>query len=198
VGKATPKFIRPQLTAAVAHPTRMHAMTILVDREASPKELAAEIGEPINNVTYHVKQLVELGCVELVRTVPVKGGRVVEHFYRATTNTWIDDEEWESLGPAERHVYTTTTVKALSADISEAMAAGTFFDPDTNHLSRTPMVVDMEGWDEVTQLLDSTLEQLVEIRAAVTARIAEQEDRATFPAKVQMLQFRAPSKTAGA
>jgi DNA-binding transcriptional ArsR family regulator len=135
VSKAAPTFVNPRLAAAVAHPTRMHAMTILVDREASPKELAAEIGEPINNVTYHVKQLVKLGCVELVRTAPAKGGRVVEHFYRATSNTWIGDEEWEALGPKERHIYTTTTVKALSADINEAIAAGTFFDPDTNHLS---------------------------------------------------------------
>jgi DNA-binding transcriptional ArsR family regulator len=193
MGKAAPKFIRPQLTAAVAHPTRMHAMTILVDREASPKEIAAELNEPINNVTYHVKKLVELGCVELIRTAPVMGGRVVEHFYRATRNTWIDDDEWNALGPAERHIYTTTTVAAMSDDISGAMAAGTFFDPDDNHLSRTPMVVDPEGWDEVTQLLDGTLERLLEIRAKVTERIADQDDKRTFLAKVQMLQFRAPT-----
>jgi predicted ArsR family transcriptional regulator len=170
----------------------MHAMTLLADREASPREIAAEIGEPVNNVTYHVKQLVELGCVELVRTAPARGGRVVEHFYRSTRRVWVDDEGWEKLGPSERHVFTTTLMKAIANDVNDAMARGTFFEQDDNHLSRTPMVVDAEGWKEVTEVLDAALLSLLEIRSKVAERTGSEEGPGSFPAKIEILQFRAP------
>jgi DNA-binding transcriptional ArsR family regulator len=194
VQRPEPKMVNNRLAAAVSHPTRVHVMTILADREASPKEIAADLKEPIKNITYHVNQLLELDCIELVRTAPAKGGRVLEHFYRSNRRSWLDEDDWESLGPEERHIFTTTTMRAMSNDINEAMARGTFFDPDDNHLSRTPMVVDQEGWSEVNEVLDQTLMTLLDIRARVAARIAEQGDRGTFPTRVEMLQFRSPSK----
>src|SRR5882672_1985500 len=56
-------FVSPQLAAALAHPTRVGVMSVLVEGPASPRQLAAAIDEPLNNVTYHVKQLRDLGCI---------------------------------------------------------------------------------------------------------------------------------------
>src|SRR5882757_8610160 len=52
--KASPKvdFVSPQLAAALSHPTRVGMMSVLVDGPASPREMAAAIDEPLNNVTY--------------------------------------------------------------------------------------------------------------------------------------------------
>jgi DNA-binding transcriptional ArsR family regulator len=194
LGKSQPKLVNAQLAAAMSHPTRVYAMAILGEREASPKEIAAEIDEPVNNVTYHVDKLVGLGCIELVRTEPVKGGRVVEHYYRATRRAWVDEQEWNSLGPAEQHMFTSTLMRAVSADINEAMATGVFFERDDNHLSRTPLFVDVEAWDEVTSLLDATLQSLLDIRAKAAERVAAPDNLESFPMKVEILQFQAPSK----
>ena len=45
-----PTLLSDRTTAAVSHPTRLHAMIVLWEREASPREIAAELGEPLNNV----------------------------------------------------------------------------------------------------------------------------------------------------
>lgn len=49
--------------------------------EASPKELAFELGEKLGNVSYHVRILARLGLIELVRETPRRGA--VEHHYRS-------------------------------------------------------------------------------------------------------------------
>src|SRR4051794_36590687 len=88
----TPKvdFVSPQLAAALAHPTRVGIMSVLVEGPASPRLLAEAIDEPLNNVTYHVKQLRDLGCIELDRTEQRAGGRVIERFYRASQRAYFD------------------------------------------------------------------------------------------------------------
>lgn len=48
----------------------------------SPNELHRALGEPLGNVSYHVKALVEYGCLELKKTEPRRGA--VEHYYEVT------------------------------------------------------------------------------------------------------------------
>src|SRR5882757_997767 len=119
-----PALLTDRLAAALSHPTRMRAMTMFWERETSPREIAVELGEPINNVTYHVKQLLDLGWIELVAQRPVKGGRVVEHFYKATRDSQLNDYELARLGQEERLVIDMTIMSEISKDISQAMLAG--------------------------------------------------------------------------
>ena len=71
----------PQVFKALAHPLRMKLLVAMSEREASPSELATELGEPLGNVAYHVRMLERLDCIELVRTTPRRGA--LEHHYRA-------------------------------------------------------------------------------------------------------------------
>jgi DNA-binding transcriptional ArsR family regulator len=186
-----PEFVSPQLAAAMSHPTRVHAMSILRERAASPREVAKEIGERLNNVTYHVNQLLKLGCVELVRTERVRGGRVLEHFYRAKRRLYFDEAGWQALTEKERHDLVSVSLRMIAEDLTNAMAAGTIFGDGNSHLSRTAMVVDEEGWREVAEVLVRATAELFEIEAGVNERSA-----AGIPAdihtRVEMLQFRAP------
>ena len=38
--RASPDFVSPQLAAAMSHPTRVHAMSILRERTASPRQVS--------------------------------------------------------------------------------------------------------------------------------------------------------------
>lgn len=49
----------------------------------SPTELAKRYGEPLTNVSYHVRQLLETDLIRLVDTSPRRGA--LEHFYRLTS-----------------------------------------------------------------------------------------------------------------
>jgi hypothetical protein len=83
-------------------------------------------------------------------------------------------------------------MRMISHDVNEAMAKGTFYDPDDAHLSRTPFVVDMEGWQEIKDVLAETLDRLLGIRENVSGRCQDTTVE-TFPARVHLIQFRSPS-----
>jgi DNA-binding transcriptional ArsR family regulator len=176
----------------MSHPTRVHTMAVLTERTASPREIAKAIDERLNNVTYHINQLRKLGCVELVRTERVRGGRVLEHFYRAAQRLYFDEEAWAALTEKERIGITGMSLRMISEDINAAMAAGTIFhEGGDGHMSRTPMVLDAEGWEEVLEVLDQAGLGLFEVEERVAERVAEGA-QADIRAKVQMLQFRSP------
>jgi DNA-binding transcriptional ArsR family regulator len=184
-------FVSPQLAAAMSHPTRVHAMSILLERIASPRQVADAIDEPLNNVTYHLNQLRELGCIELVRTERVHGGRVLERFYQATQRVYFDEDAWEVLDEKSRLDLVSVALRMVSQDITTAMASGTLFGEDNAHISRSPMVVDDEGWREITELIARATQELFDVEARVAARCAD-ADPPDINAKVEMLQFRSP------
>ncbi|HEX3736176.1 MAG TPA: helix-turn-helix domain-containing protein [Solirubrobacterales bacterium] len=184
-------LVNPQLAAALSHPTRVRVLSALVDGPASPRQLAAKIDEPLNNVTYHVKQLRDLGCIELDRTERRAGGRVLEHFYRPSRRAYFDDDAWATLDDQERLGVIRTTVRMIAEDIAIAMAGGTFFTDHDTHVTRSPMTVDEEGWREISELLERTTKELFEIDERVAGRRADGTE-ATIHTKVEMLQFRSP------
>jgi DNA-binding transcriptional ArsR family regulator len=192
--KKTPLLVVPELATAMRHPTRSYALTILTERVASPKEIARELDRTIRHVTYHLGVLEELGCIELVRTEAAGGGRVVEHFYKATKRPWLDRQSWKGLDGTDQQGVTSTLMELISADLESAMSSGTFTNPADNHLSRTPMNVDKEGWEEVIALLAGTLDGLIDIQGRVSNRATAETE--LTPIKVEMLQFRSPERDA--
>ena len=66
---------------AMSHPLRMRILDRLIASTASPSAIATDLGEPLGNVSYHVKILLRYGAIELVETRPVRGA--LEHVYRA-------------------------------------------------------------------------------------------------------------------
>lgn len=69
---------------AFSHPLRVQIWDIMLDVGViSPNQLSQELDEPLGNVSYHVKALLDFDCVELVRTEPRRGA--VEHFYQCAS-----------------------------------------------------------------------------------------------------------------
>jgi DNA-binding transcriptional ArsR family regulator len=70
-----------QIFIAMNHPMRRDILRRMHGKNAiSPRELAAEMDEPLSNVSYHVGVLVDCDVISLVRTKPVRGS--MQHFYR--------------------------------------------------------------------------------------------------------------------
>src|ERR687894_689189 len=96
----TTNTVDTKLMKALAHPLRQQLLMALSERVASPSELAEELGEPLGNVSYHVRMLVDLGCIELVSTTPRRGA--LEHHYKAVVRPFFDDDAYASLPVATR------------------------------------------------------------------------------------------------
>jgi predicted ArsR family transcriptional regulator len=92
----------------------LHAMKILFERTASPKEIAVELGLPVNNVTHHINVLLKLGCIELVGMESAQGGRVVKHLYRTIRRAYFDADMWEQLNDREKLDVMATLVGLIS------------------------------------------------------------------------------------
>jgi DNA-binding transcriptional ArsR family regulator len=183
------EVIDPKLAKALAHPLRVQILSILNERVASPNQLAKELGEPLGNVSYHVKVLLDYDCAELIRREPRRGA--IEHFYRATRRAFFSDPEWMTLPPAARQGIERKVLEMIGKDASEALAAGTLSERDDSHLSRTTMVVDEQGWKDVTELLKQTLDQVLEIQAEVDNRMAK-DGGDGIRTKVEIMHFKSP------
>jgi DNA-binding transcriptional ArsR family regulator len=179
----------PDFVAAINHPLRVQLLAMLRDREASPSELAKEIGEDLGVVNYHARKLEKLGMLEIVRERPVRGS--TEHFYKATTRPWWTTEQWSRVDPKLKSVATAWGIDKLFEDAEEALTAGTFDSRDDRHLSRTPVLLDEQGWKTVSTLLDDTLDALLQEQADAVERMAESKEE-PLHAVVGMLSFETP------
>jgi hypothetical protein len=174
---------------AFAHPLRVQILIILNERVASPNLLSQELDQSLNLVAYHVRVLEKYDCIELVDTKQRRGA--TEHFYRATRRQFLSDAEWARMPEALRPGLSGAMLKAVFDDIEEAVSKGTFDELEDRHLSRVPMVVDKQGWGDVTTLLLGTLDRLLEIQAEASERISNGDEPGMLT-KVEMLHFKSP------
>jgi hypothetical protein len=180
---------------AFAHPLRVQILIILNERVASPNLLAQELDQSLNLVAYHVRVLEKYDCIELVDTKQRRGA--TEHFYRATRRQFLTDSEWARMPESLRPGLSGAMLKAAFDDVEEAITKNTFDELDNRHLSRTPMVVDKKGWDDVASLLSDTLDRLLAIQAEASGRISASGEPSML-AKVVMLHFKSPASAAEA
>jgi DNA-binding transcriptional ArsR family regulator len=186
VTKQAAGIVDRRLAKALSHPLRAHVLTILNEKVASPNQIAGELKEPLGNVSYHVKTLAELGCVELVRTEPRRGA--IEHFYRAVVRPFFSDRDWKRLPASARQGISDTTLQLIWEDTSEALDAGTFDRRTDRHLSRSRLVLDEQGWSEVNELLLDTMNRVVEIEAESAKRRAG-DGESGFNTKMVLMHF---------
>ena len=163
--------IDQRVVKALGHPLRVQILKILNQRVASPNELSKETGEPLGNVSYHVRLLADLECVELVKTEPRRGA--VEHYYRATVRPWFDKDAWQNVPASLRGSVSNEVLSAIVEDAAAAMDAGTFDARADRHVSRTPLVLDEQAWKELADSLDELLERAIQIGADSASRAIE-------------------------
>lgn len=182
--------VEQMVAKAFAHPLRVQILIILNEKAASPNMLSQQLDESLNLVAYHVRVLERYDCIELIGTRPRRGA--TEHFYRATRRQFLSNDEWARIPASLRPGIATAVLKSVFEDLELAAKAGTLEEVDDIHLTRTPMVLDRKGWDDVSELLQGALDRLLEIQAEASERIAESDDSGTL-AKVHLMHFKSPS-----
>lgn len=191
--RTSPEGITQQLAKALAHPLRVKILTSLHKGISSPNQLAQELGEPLGNVSYHVKTLLEYGCVELVKTEPRRGA--VEHFYRATERAFFSDAEWAKIPASARKGISGVILEAIGSDATEALVEGTIDARTDSHVTRTPLVLDEQGWKDLNEVLKETLDRATEIQEEAASRLTK-DKKEGFPTKLAILHFESPAKSA--
>lgn len=183
-------LVDQRLAKALSHPLRGRIFAILNERVASPNEMADMLDEPLPNVSYHVRALVGLECIELVRTAQRRGA--VEHYYRAVRRPFFSDRDWNRLPKSGRQAIADLGLELIWDDVSAAIDAGTFEERPDRHLSRSPLVLDEEGWGELRDILNGVLDDADRIIKRSGERLAKTGEDG-IPTRLVLMHFQAPS-----
>lgn len=179
------------LVKALSHPYRVRALHVMNQREASPKEVAYEVGCTVSTMAYHVRQLESVGFVECVREVKRRGA--VEHFYRGTGRAIFDADEWVLVPEPIRAAVVGVELRLTGELLSESLGTETFEKRADRHHSLHELVVDEEGWAEAMDVLRAAMEGISEVKV----RSAERRLRSAepgIPLAVSLLGFERVAK----
>jgi DNA-binding transcriptional ArsR family regulator len=176
----------PRIIKALTHPLRIQILAALDERTASPSELADELGAPLGNVSYHVRQLAGLGLIKLVKRTPRRGA--IEHHYKAVGRPQITDDAWAGTPATVKDAVMGAALGDLGAAVSSAAAAGGFSRPDA-HLTRTQVTLDEKGWKDLDKELNATLARVQKIAGDSEKRLAKAGQEGEQAATVAMMLF---------
>jgi DNA-binding transcriptional ArsR family regulator len=179
-----------RLAKALSHPLRARIFAILNERVASPNEMADMLEERLPNVSYHVRALVDLECIELVRTAPRRGA--VEHYYRAVRRPFFTDRDWKRLPRSGRQAITDVGLQLIWDDVSAAIEADTFEARPDRHLTYRPLALDEQGWGELRDALNALLADAEQIAKRSRQRIAKSDDSG-IATRLVLMHFEMPS-----
>jgi DNA-binding transcriptional regulator GbsR (MarR family) len=168
---------------------RAKVLEILDRRIASPAEIATQLGIGVSHVSYHVKVLRELECIELVARHKRRGA--IEHRYRAVARPYLSHRAWERVSPTSREAISDALLKAIGEEAGDALAAGTLGSRADSHLSRTRLSLDQTGWRDIAELLEKTLDRVLVIQEESVSRLAQPE-AAQIEANLAILHFQTP------
>lgn len=189
--RTSPEGITQQLAKALAHPLRVRILNSLHKNVSSPNQLSQELDEPLGNVSYHVKTLLQFDCVELVKTEPRRGA--VEHYYRATERVFFSDEDWAKIPASARKGIAGVILEAIGEDATRALVEGTIESRADSHLTRTPLVLDERGWKDLNAALEGTLARANAIQEEAANRL-DGSGGSSIDTKLALLHFEAPSE----
>jgi DNA-binding transcriptional ArsR family regulator len=184
----------PRVVKALAHPIRIHILRVLQDRVASPREIADELDAKLPNVSYHMRTLERLGFVQLVSTTPRRGA--IEHHYRAVARLRITGKAWAQVPAIVKDAMVAATLDQIVSFVGASARIGGFDRKDA-HASRQPMVVDAQGFRELSDALDELLLRANEIEAASAKRLAAGDHKDEQSAGLVLMLFEAPPAQTG-
>jgi DNA-binding transcriptional ArsR family regulator len=185
-----PTLTNQQLIAAMEHPTRVHAVTVLNERTACASEIGRELDRPAKHVSYHLGKLEDLGVIEYVGEREVPGSKRKARYYRALVRPWFDTESWKQVDPENQPKVTANILALCNADISAAVVSGTIHGQD-NHISRIPMILTRGGYERLVKRLDGVTEELVAFQQEDVEGMKPGEEMVLT--KVHIIQFESPN-----
>jgi len=152
---------------------RTRILGLLDGRVASPRQLSGELDAPLQNVSYHVRELAKLGLIELVRTTQRRGA--IEHHYTAVAAPHLSARAWSDLPPILRRRMTAAGLSEIFKEVEEAAAHGGFAADDV-HLSRTQLVLDDKARKALAKELEATSARLHRIQEQARQRLGDARD----------------------
>jgi DNA-binding transcriptional ArsR family regulator len=162
---------------ATGHYIRLEALTILHEGEFSAVEIAEMMGMDVKNVTNHLRNLYDAGCIEFVGHKAGEGN-IRRAVYRAIARPVVSDEAYRAMSLEERHDLNGTAIQWIFAECLSSHRSGKMDqDEDLCLISDEPNL-DAKGRVELRELLSAAWSGEPEEVLAVLKGVQEIECRA--------------------
>jgi DNA-binding transcriptional ArsR family regulator len=131
-----------RLIKAFTHPLRRAILARLDQAVLSPKDLAGELSAPLSVVSYHVKELLRLDLIELVRTEQRRGA--IQHWYRGKSRGIVNRREFQTDKQgfdelAEALAEALERIELIQTDAARRLAGG---EPSAVHATVSLMLLE--------------------------------------------------------
>jgi hypothetical protein len=168
--------IDEQLFRLLKNPGLLETLVVLIERRASPSDIAEILRIKLSKTIYCVEQLEKMMLIEEVGTERRRGQ--MAHLYRAVMRPIWKSEEWAELSQDERERYAAWALQLFLRDVAIAWTARTFQARVDAHTSRSPLRVDEQGWRDLNRIQDEALKAFYEVEVESDERLSAADDEA--------------------
>jgi DNA-binding transcriptional ArsR family regulator len=174
----------------MADPLRIRIFTAVAERPGiSVREIAERVGATNRKIRYHVEALQAQGLVEVQGEAKRRGA--VERQYRSTTKATLSTDDERLISPAQERRIALEVLKMVMADATGSVASGHFGAREGHCELRIRGEVDVDGWNELSELLIRTTAEAEDIIRRSGTR-SEETDEKGLEVTTAMLLFEAP------
>ena len=156
-----------ELIKILGHQLRVRILAILMERMASPTEIAKELSSSVPRVSHHISVLVEGGLIKEDHQEERRGA--ITHFYRAVEPTLIPPAILRRDLLELQNEPFADIIKSFLDDVSRSVEEGVFSEPLDN-LELLPLVLDDLGIEELNERAQSFLDSATAVQEAVRKR----------------------------
>src|SRR4051794_2980291 len=181
----------PRLVKALAHPLRVRILSVLEQGSATPKQISVSLGVQLENLSYHVRALRDLGFIRLEERRMVRGA--VEHRYSLAARPRITAQAWNELPAAVREALDAASLAQIWEIVREAAAPGQMH-RDDSHVARQFARLDGPGFAKASKLVTELLDRLAQLEQESAERLRRHETE-EVPAMLVAMLFDAPDMT---
>jgi DNA-binding transcriptional ArsR family regulator len=136
---------------AYAHPLRLRILSLLTGAAMSAAEAARELGETQANVSYHLRKLHDVGLLDLVEEVAVRGGKAKRYRHDPGSSARVARRD---------HGDELVLIDALSDELRRR--AGLRRLDERAHSVDAELWVDLELWQEAVAMVRTAAQRLHE------------------------------------
>ena len=170
------KTIEEVLGYAFGHRIRVEVLSILNEGTYTPDQLARIVGEPLNKVSHHIRELHDGGSIELAYVR--KARNADQHYYRAVEMPFYSDDAVWRMTPHQRQVSAGLVLQNMIAEAMSAFWAGKIRDDRRTWLAWRWFNVDRQGRQDIADEQQRSWDRMREIEAESTNRRVESSEEA--------------------
>ncbi len=153
-------------------PLRRSILSRLAQRPATAIELAETLDVSIEKVRYQLKRLTSAGLLRVSDERHRRG--TMERVYLSDIRSQVTDYgKMARPSPEKLQQFAEVCFSMVFKEAIDATRDGAFHERDDFSVSRLPLRVDQQGFDEVSAILRRLMDALLELREESLVRIAE-------------------------